>query len=105
MWKDHYSEILNSVRNTESKELVLQQFSVVNNDFECFSVPEVSKSITELSSGRSCGNDRLSAEHFKFAGVSCATHLSLCFSMMTKHSYAPHSFPKIVLTHIVKDQN
>jgi len=104
MWRDHFSEILNCVKNTECKELVLQQLSTVSHDFECFSVPEVTKAIVELASGRSSGNDRLSAEHFKFAGVSCATHLSLCFNMMAKRSYVPYSFSKVVLTPIVKDK-
>ena len=105
MWNDHFSVILNSVRETGSKRSVLQRFTVENNNFERFSVPEVTKSIDELSSGRSCGNDRLSAEHFKYAGISCATHLSLCFTMIAKHSYVPRSLSEVVLSPIVKDKS
>ena len=104
MWKDHFAEILNSVRDTENKESIEQRFSADSSNFESFSVPEVIKSIEGLSSGRSCGNDRLCAEHFKYAGTSCATHLSLCFSMMAKHRYLPHSLTEVVLSPIVKEK-
>ena len=104
MWKDHFAEILNSVRDAEGKESILKRFSANSRDFEGFSVPEVTKSIEGLSSGRSCGNDRLCAEHFKYAGVSCATHLSLCFSIIAKHNYLPYSLTEVVLSPIVKDK-
>ena len=68
-----------------------------------FSIQEIADSIDVLSSGRSAGNDGLSAEHFKFAGASCKIPLSLCFSMMALHSYLPSSLSKVVLTPIVKD--
>ena len=105
MWKDHFSYILNSVNNTEKKYFVLQQFSTVSHEFSGFSVPEVTKAIDELASGRSCGNDRLCFEHFKFAGSACATHLSLCFNMIAKHRYLPYSLTEVVLSPIVKGTN
>ena len=104
MWKDHFSNVLNSVNNTEKKDFVLQQFSTISHEFTGFSVPEVTKAIGELASGRSCGNDRLCSEHFKFAGSACVTHLSLCFNMIVKHSYMPHSLTEVVLSPIVKDK-
>ena len=86
MWKDHFAGILNSVDGDDCKENVLNQLRNDGEGADLFSVPEVLESIHELSSGRSPGCDSLSAEHFKFAGVPCATHLSLCFSMMVRHA-------------------
>ena len=70
-----------------------------------FSVQEVLEAIDELSAGRSPGCDELSAEHFKLAGISGATHLSLCFSMMLKHNFLPPSLTKVVLRPIIKDKS
>lgn len=104
MWKDHFADILNSVKNQDSKDAVLKKLvESVPCDLD-ISVTEVVKAISELSSGRSAGCDELTVEHFKFAGVSCAIHMSLCFSMMLKHSFLPPSLTKVVLTPIVKDK-
>ena len=104
MWKEHFSEILNSVCNTECKALVEEKLSAAGDKLEPFSVREVSDSIRELSSGRSSGNDFLSAEHIKFAGSAVAAHLSLCFTMIAKHMHLPDKLTKVVLTPIVKDK-
>ena len=69
-----------------------------------FSVQDVFNSMSELSSGRSSGCDELTAEHFKFAGVPCAIHLSLCFSMMLSHNFLPSSLSNVVLNPILKDK-
>ena len=103
MWKDYYSDVLNSVNNDNLKESVLSQLGNSRVGVN-LSVREVLESTIELSSGRSPGCDELNAEHFKFAGVPCATHLSLCFSMMLTHNVLPSSFSKVILTPIVKDK-
>lgn len=106
MWKNHFADILNSVNNDSLKDEVLNQLNNTNNDATtaAFSVKEVLDSTAELSSGRSSGCDELNAEHFKFAGVPCATHLSLCFSMMISHNFLPSSLSKVILSPIVKDK-
>ena len=104
MWKDHFADILNSVDGDDCKEGVLNQLRNDGEGADMFSVPKVLESIHELSSGSSPGCDSLSAEHFKFAGVPCATHLSLCFSMMVRHGVLPPSLSKVILRPIVKDR-
>ena len=104
MWKDHFSDILNSVDNGTSKESVLRQLGGNRSNVPTFTVSEVIESIKQLSSGRSPGCDELHVEHFRFAGLSCATHFSLCFSMMLKHNVVPTSFSKVILNPIVKDK-
>ena len=104
MWKNHFSDILNSVDNPKSRDSVLRQLSISDASVPLFSVPEILDSISELSSGRSPGCDELYAEHFKFAGAPCAIHLSLCFSMMLRHNFLPPSLSRVILSPIVKDK-
>ena len=89
MWKNHFADILNSVSNDTSRDVVLNEpnNSDTGTTTTAFSVREVLDSMHELSSGRSAGCDELNAEHFKAAGVPCATHLSLCFSMGGGHRF------------------
>ena len=102
--KKHFSDILNSVHDDSDKDDVLRQLNVSDSRSASISEPEVLRSIFELSSGRSPGCDELYAEHFKFGGVPCATHLSLCLTMMLNHTFLPPSFSKVILTPIVKDK-
>ena len=86
------------------KPSVLARFDVDLGDVCNISVQEVSNSIRDLSSGRSPGQDDLQAEHLKFASRSCNVHLSLCFTMMLKHSHLPSALTKVILVPIVKDK-
>ena len=104
MWKNHFADILNSVNDESLKDDVLNQLDNIDTNTAAFSVQEVMNSIYELSSGRSSGCDELNAEHFKFAGIPCAAHLSLCFSMMISHKFLPPSLSKVILNPIVKDK-
>ena len=104
MWKRHFSSILNSVCNTALKDSVLARLNENLDDFHNVSVQEVIDSLPKLASGRSSGHDGLNAEHFKHAGHMCHTHLSLCFTMMLRHSYLPSDFSKVVLVPLVKDK-
>ena len=103
MWKNHFADILNGVNDESLKDDVLNQLDNIDTNTAAFSVQEVMNSINELSSGRSSGCDELNAEHFKFAGIPCAAHLSLCFSMMISHKFLPPSLSKVILNPIVKD--
>ena len=102
MWKNHFSDILNSADG--AKEAVLERLRADKPAIDPFTVPEVLEALNELSLGRSPGCDELYAEHFRTAGIPCATHLSLCFSMMMRHKYLPQSLTDVVLCPIVKDK-
>lgn len=103
MWKDHFSGILNSVPNEALKEAVLTEVEENASDFVNISVDDVRNGLLSLSLGK-CGHDGLSVEHFLHSGVSCATHLSLCLTMMVRHSYMPAELTKVVLVPILKDK-
>ena len=104
MWKDHFSGILNSVQNTSSRNSVLSRLNEDAGAIKNITVQEICDAIRDLSSGRSGGYDGLDAEHFKFAGHSCVIHLSLCFTMMLKHSHLPNGLTKVLLIPILKDK-
>ena len=104
MWKDHFSAVLNSVNNDALRESVEIRLNDPDACITAFSVSEVSDAIFQLSSGRSSGCDELTAEHFKYAGIPCATHISLCFSVMLRHNYLPRTLTNVTLSPIVKDK-
>ena len=105
MWRDHFSGILNSVDDRSLETSVLSRLKGELGDCNGISVREVSDSLRDLASGRGSGYDGLNAEHFKFAGHSCITHLSLCFTMMLRHNHLPSDLTKVVLIPIIKDKN
>ena len=100
----HFDRPLNSVDDQSLRNSVLSRVNGDLGDFKAISVQEVSDSIRDLASGRSSGYDGLNAEHFKFAGSSCTTHLSLCFTMMLRHNHLPSGLTKVVLVPILKDK-
>ena len=105
LWKNHFSGILNSVQDQSLKSSVLSKLTIDDlGAMPGISVQEVYDAIAYLSSGRSSGHDGLNAEHFKFAGHLCATHLSLCFTMMLRHGYLPSELTKVILVPILKDK-
>ena len=83
---------------------MLRQLNFSDPSVPLFSVPEIFDSISELSSGRSPGCDEMYAEDSKFAGAPCAIHLSLCFSMMLRHTFLSPSLSRAILSPIVKDK-
>ena len=105
LWKDHFSGILNSVSGESLKDSVLSRLNTATSGVKNISVQEVADALPELTSGRCAGHDDLYAEHLKFAGQSCAIHLSFCFTMMLKHAHLPSALTKVVLVPILKDKS
>ena len=104
MRKDHFSDILNSVHDDTLKDSTLHRLSENLGTLHNISVKEVADSLRDLASGRSSGHDGLNTEHFKHAGHMYHVHLSLCFTMMLKHSHLPDDLTKVVIAAIVEDK-
>ena len=62
-------------------------------------------SIHNLKSGKSCGHDGVSAEHFKYAHKSISVYLAMLFTSMLSHGYLPDAFMKTILLPLVKNQS
>ena len=59
------------IRQMSISDACIQLFGIFNYKFDL-----------KLSSGRCSGCDEPYAEYSKLSGAPCATHLTLCFSMM-----------------------
>ena len=85
LWQDHFSTLLNSVHNIDSKEFVCENIERGVSDV---SLVVVSASDV-LNSLKAAGIDGLSAEHFVCTYTSVSVHLSLLFTSMLTHGHMP----------------
>ena len=69
----------------------------VNND-------EIIDAIKSLDINKSCGLDRIYAEHLKFASGKLITLLSMCFTGLFVHGFLPSSLMSVVLIPIIKNK-
>ena len=77
MWHHHFSEILNSVYNTDSKSFVCNHIdSVSPKSKELIDVSAIIESLKESKLGKSAGNDGLATEHFVYSHSSIFVHFS-----------------------------
>ena len=87
LWQEHFSTLLNSVHNTDSKEFVSEHIehglSSVQNTI--VSASDVLDSLKTVKLGKAAGIDGLSAEHFVCAHTKISVHLSLLFTAMLTH--------------------
>ena len=90
MWQDHFSALLNSVHNIDSKDFVCEHIEHGIADDESVTVlaSDVLDSLKTVKLGKAAGIDGLSAEYFVCAhiGISVSTYhyyLHLCCLMDT----------------------
>ena len=58
--------------------------------------------IDKLKSGKACGNDGLSAEHFKHADRRITILLSIFYTSVISHGHLPDDFMKTIIIPLVK---
>ena len=96
LWQDHFSTLLNSVHNIDSKEFVCENIergvSDVTSSLAVVSESDVLDSLKAVKLGKAAGIDGLSAEHFVCAHTSVSVHLSLLFTSMLAHGHMPAGF-------------
>ena len=64
----------------------------------------VQNAIDTLKCGKSCGNDGLSAEHFKHADGCVTILLSIFYTGAIRHGYLPGDFMKTIIIPLVKNK-
>lgn len=98
LWRKHYRELFNCIKS--------ESFSTgkVCMDNVCVTTDEVHDAIMKLSMGKSCGLDRITAEHLKYASYRVVVLLSLCFTAMLMHGAFPSSMLSVLLVPVVKDK-
>ena len=106
MWKDHYSNLLNSCAPTEEMKIDMEMLTSDDQEFHkdmIVTTEEMEHAIKALKSGKSPGHDNLSSEHFKYASYNLIVILSICITCMFIHNYIPDDCIKTVILHLVKD--
>ena len=82
IWKNHFENLLNSAnRDHDYKEYVTTQIKS-NDSCDAIAItPDmVGEAIRRLKTGKSCGNDDMSAENFKYSDVRINVLLSLFYT-------------------------
>ena len=81
MWQSHFSDLLNSVHNTDSKGFVSIHIDAVDSDlYITIATCDVFNTLKESKLGKSAKIEGLAAEHFIYSHVNITVHLSLLFS-------------------------
>ena len=106
MWQIHFSDLLNSVHNTDSKGCVSNHIDVVDSESHiAIAASDVFNSLQGTKLGKSVGIDGLAAKHFIHSHVSITVHLSLLFSCMLSHGFLPVAFMRTLIIPILKNKN
>ena len=101
MWQDHFSALLNSVQNIDSKEFVCERIEhgIANNEIVTVLASDVLDSLKAVA----CING-LSAEHFVCAHIGISVHISLLFTSMLTHGHMPAELMKTAIVPILKNR-
>jgi len=76
----------------------------INEPDCCIHVENLLQAVNPLKLNKSCGADRISAEHIIYAHSSILNHLKLLFTMIINHSYVLNAFGSGIIVPIVKDK-
>ena len=105
MWHHHFSEILNSVHNTDSKSFVCDHIDSVSPKSKMLiDASAIIESLKEIKLGKSAGIDGLATEHFVYSHSSISVHLALLSTCMLNHGHVPTAFMKTSIIPILKKQ-
>ena len=86
MWHHSFSELLNSVHNTNSKSFISEHIDdMLPKTAISISAGDVRDILKEVKMGKSAGLDSLAAEHFVYSHSSITVHLSLLITCMLSH--------------------
>ena len=106
MWKNHYCNLFNSVKNDSYKGEIEMYISRVSDDqLSYFNCIEVRDAISDLPKNKSPGHDGLMSEHLQKASGRLAVLLSLNFSFILRHGYLPDRLMMTLLSPILKSKN
>ena len=105
MWHHHFSDLLNSVHNTDSKSFVSEHIDdMLPKTAISISAGDARDILKDAKMDKSAGLDSLAAEHFVYSYSSITVHLSLLFTCMLSHGYIPSSFMKTSIIPILEKQ-
>ena len=103
MWRDHYSDIFNSVNPVIDVVYNVDE----STDFGDVVVPseEVERAVRELVANKSCGIDGIYAEHMLYSSHVLFRLLGLCMSSFLVHGFLPDEMMAVALVPIIKSKS
>ena len=108
VWRTHFSGLLNNSKSgNDSKRVGV--LSVIN-DHKAYNgkinieTHEVQSALNYLKLGKAAGPDKLYSEHFKYAGPTLATLLSLLIKVIFVHGYMPCDMMCTTIIPLLKDK-
>ena len=108
MWKVQFEALLNSVNSNENmkhvKDCVLNRNDFSNMHNFQITPCMVRNAIDTITCGKSCGNDGLSAEHFKHTDGCVTILLSIFYTVAIRHGYLPCDLKTIIIP-LVKNKS
>ena len=109
MWNTHLESLLNSVTTDANMQNVKE--CVQNTEYLCYGsnlliTPcMVKNAIDKLKSGKACGNDWLSAEHFIHSYRRITMLLSIFYNRVISHGHLPDDFMKTIIIPLIKSKS
>lgn len=102
LWKNHYERLFNCLQKNNNSKVIC----TTNSSFNDLKVEinEVMDAIKKLDNNKSCGADKIYAEHLKHASEKIIPLLSLCFTGFFVHGFMPSSLLTVVLVPIIKNK-
>ena len=106
MWKTHFELLLNNVTTNANMQNVKE--CVQNTEYLYYGnnlliTPcMVQNAIDKLKSGKACGNDGLSAEHFIHSDRRITILLSIFYNRVISHGHLPDDFLKTIIIPLIK---
>ena len=108
MWREHYSEIFQTVSNTDIEynnlKYRINEGIVYSADMNV-SRSEIQNSILSMKPHKSAGSDGLTSEHITYAHDSILECLQALFHMIFVHAYVPVKLTEVILVPLVKNKN
>ena len=105
MWRDHYSALLNSSKDTSKKSAVLETLDVITTyDNIDVSSDDVMTAIRKLKLGKAVGMDGLSSEHVRLAHSLVNDLLAIAFRLMLSHGFLPLKLMDTMIISLLKDK-
>ena len=104
MWREKYSNILNSVQNDHLKNDVNFQLSSGSYDVHCVGVHELAEYLRGLKCGKALGRDEVPTEVFRYAPERLIVILSILFTSCLRHQHLPADITNIDIIPLLKSK-
>jgi len=102
LWREHFSEIANSVRTDSNKGFVMAAMTGEPQAYDPVSVREVQSIVSKLKTNKAIGSDGIPSEVYKYASRRLLTLLSILISACLKSSVLPRKLMHVTVIPILK---